>query len=177
MSSRFKIPKEIKDPAILLNGNSAKIIKKADAEAKCDLRDGKKPSARRCGFQKVRSDRWAGTRELEVYKLTDFGHADLPPKRGLSSRMSPRHPQSEGDFRRGPYHDLLDGGNPEALATWGEQNRHYNGPRCETCKEPSVCYKLGKLLCRACAEKTELDPGLIQAIRDLSEERDNASAI
>jgi hypothetical protein len=151
MSSRFKIPKEIKDPAILLNGNSAEIIKKADAEAMCDLRDGKKPSARRCGFQKVRSDCWNGTRELELYRLTNFGHADVPRIRGLSSRMSPRHPQSGRDFRRGAYHDLLDaGGDPETLTVWkGLPHNNFVG----------------------------LDSELIQAIRGLSEERENASAI
>jgi hypothetical protein len=151
MSSRFKIPKEIEDPAILLNGNSAKIIKKANAEAMCDLRDGRKPSARRCGFQKVRSDRWNGTRELEVYRLTNFGHADVPRIRSLSSRMSPRHPQSGGDFRRGAYHDLLDaGGDPTILTIWkGLPHNNFVG----------------------------LDPELIQAIRDLSEEPKNASAV
>jgi hypothetical protein len=73
MSNRFKIPREIKDPAILLNGNSAKIIEKDKVEAMCDLRDGKKPSARRCGFQKSRSDRWPGTKELDVNSLIRRG--------------------------------------------------------------------------------------------------------
>ena len=151
MSSRFKIPKEIKEPAILLNGNSAEIIEKANAEEMCDLRDGKKTSARRCGFQKVRSDRWEGTVELELYRLTNFGNADVPRIHGLSSRMSPRHPQSGGDFRRGAYHDLLDAGaDPEILTIW-KGLPHNN--------------------------RAELGPELVQAIRGLSEERKNASAI
>jgi hypothetical protein len=159
MSSRFKIPKEIVIPVILLNGKSAKIISKSDALAMCDLSDGKKPSARRCGSQKARSDLWPGTRELEVYKFTDFGHSAVPPRRGLSSRMSPRHPRSNGDFRRGAYHDMLDaGGNPTILMEWGKQRHEYL--RSSAGMAPEI----------------EHDPELIQILRDLDEESVNASA-
>lgn len=164
MSSRIKIPDDIADPALLFEGNRARVIEKSKAEDMCDLRDDRKPSARRCGSQKVRSNLWSGTRELSAYRVTNFGHTDVLRSNRLSSRMSPRHPQANGDFRRGAYHDLLDaGGNPEALVTWGEQNRRatmksipfetFCGPPCETCNGPSVCYRNRKSLCRACAEK------------------------
>jgi len=169
MSSRFKIPKEIVVPVILLNGKSAKIISRSDAQAMCDLSDGRKPSARRCGSQKARSDLWPGTRELEVYRLTDFGYSELPPRRGLSSRMSPRHPRANGGFRRGAYHDLLDGADPVASLSWGDQNRHHNGPALcyyfETCKGISDRDENGMRLCRACAEKAEIEPELLRIPR------------
>jgi hypothetical protein len=159
MSSRFKIPKEIVVPVILLNGKSAKIISKSDAQAMCDLSDGKKPSARRCGSQKARSDRWPGTELLEVYKLTNFGNSELPPKRGLSSRMSPRHPRANGDFRRGAYHDMLDaGGDPAVLVEWGKQRHEY-------LQSPA-----------GMSPELEPDPELIQVLRDLDEEPLHASA-
>jgi hypothetical protein len=151
MSSRVKIPNDVEDPALFFEGNRARIIEKRKAEAMCDLSAGKNPSARRCGSQKVRSDRWTGTRELNAYRATNFGDSELPPIRGLSSRMSPRHPRANGDFRRGAYHDLLDaGGEPRTLTVWkGLPHNNFVG----------------------------LDSELIQAIRDLSEERENASAI
>jgi hypothetical protein len=172
MSSRVKIPNELEDPALLFEGNRVRVIEKCQAEAMCDMSSGKKTSARRCVSQKVRSNRWPGTIELNAYRATNFGNADVPPRRGLSSRMSPRHPRANGDFRRGAYHDLLDaGGNPTALADWGKkENRHYNGPRCEKCKWPSDGYKNGKSLCRACAEQAEPDPELIRILRNFSEE-------
>jgi hypothetical protein len=177
MSSRIQIPDDLEDPVLFFKGNRARVIEKCQAEAMCDMSSGKKPSARGCGSRKVRSNRWPGTKELNAYRATNFGNADVPPRRGLSSRMSPRHPRANGDFRRGAYHDLLDaGGNPEALAKWGDENRHHNGPCCKICKWPADCYKDGRWLCRTCAEKADLDPDLIQTIRDLSREPVNESA-
>lgn len=65
--------------------------------------------------------------------------------------MSPRHPRANGDFRSGPYHDLLDaGGNPELLTVWkGLPQNNFVG----------------------------LDADSIQVIRDLSEGSENASTI
>jgi hypothetical protein len=168
MSSRFKIPIEIAVPVILLNGKSAKIINKADADAMCDMGDGKKTTARRCGFQKVRSDRWDGMRQLEVYRLTNFGATDAPRTRGISSRMSPRHPQSGGDFRRGAYHDLLDaGGNPKTLTVWkGLPHNNYVGLDPELIDHLEAARELKALESKR----------MIQAIRDLSKEPVNESA-
>jgi hypothetical protein len=121
-----------------------------------------------------------GTREIRsnrgTFVLRAIRRIRLTSARSLSSRMSPRHPQSGGDFRRGAYHDLLDGGNPTALATWGKQNRHYNGPRCKECKKPLDSDKDGVSLCRARAAKVEFDSDFIQIILDLSREPVNESA-
>jgi hypothetical protein len=155
---------------ILFEGSRARIIGKSEAD---DLIVSGKACVEKCETLEIRSNK--GKLTLKVIHRTKLTCA-----RGLSSRMSPSHPQSSGDFRRGAYHDLLDGANPVASLSWGDQNRHHNGPALcyyfETCKGISDREQNGMRLCRACAEKTEIDPELIQIFRDLDEESAHASA-
>jgi hypothetical protein len=154
---------------ILYEGNRARIIGKSEAD---DLMVPGNPCAEKCGMLTIRSNK--GKLTLKAIRRTKLTSA-----RGLSSRMSPSHPQSGGDFRRGAYHDLLNGANPVAFLSWKDRNRHHNGPvRCcfETCKGISARCKDGSPLCRACARETEHDPELIQILRDLDEESVHAPA-
>jgi hypothetical protein len=121
-----------------------------------------------------------GTREIRsnrgTFVLKAIRRIRLTSTRSLSSRMSPQHPQSGGDFRRGAYHDLLDaGGNPAALAMWGKEDP-VQRPYCDKCKEPLERDENGTSLCRVCVGKAEFDPDLIQILRDLSREPVNESA-
>ena len=155
---------------ILFEGSRARIIGKSDAD---DLMVPGNPCAEKCGMLTIRSNK--GKLALKAIRRTKLTSA-----RGLSWRMSPSHPQSSGDFRRGAYHDLLDGANPVASLSWGDQNRHHNGPTLcyyfETCKGISDREKNGMRLCWACAEKPEIDPEVIQILHDLDEESVHASA-
>jgi hypothetical protein len=155
---------------ILFEGSRARIIGKCEAD---DLMASGNAYQEKCGMLEIRSNK--GKLKLKAIRRTKLTSA-----RGLSSRMSPSHPQSSGDFRRGAYHDLLDGANPVASLSWGDQNRHHNGPALcyyfETCRGISDREQNGMRLCRACAEKTEIDPELIQVLRDLDEEPLHASA-
>ena len=151
---------------IFFEANRARIIGRDEADL---LTVPGNPCAISDGTREIRSNR--GT-----FVLRAIRRIRLTSTRSLSSRMSPSHPQSGGDFRRGAYHDMLDaGGNPFALATW-KRLRNYNGPRCERCKWRSDCIRNGESLCRACVEKSEkveLDPDVIQMIRNLSKELAN----
>jgi hypothetical protein len=115
MSSYFKIPKEIPDPVVLFEGNRARVISKAHADRLTSDNDGRIPQATICGTRNIRSN---------LGKLTLPAVRANVVRQGLSARMTPRHPQSGGDFRRGAYHDLLDSmkyGEPELL-------RYYRNP-------------------------------------------------
>jgi len=155
---------------ILFEGSRARIIGKREAD---DLMVLGNAFPEKCVTLKIRSNK--GKLELKAIRRTKLTSA-----RGLSSRMSPSHPQSNGDFRRGAYHDLLDGANPVASLSWGDQNRHHNGPALcyyfEMCKGISDREKNGMRLCSGCAEKAEINPGLIRILHDLDEESAHASA-
>jgi hypothetical protein len=91
---------------IFFEGSRACIIGKSDADG---LMVPGNPCPEKCGVRTIRSNK--GKLALKVIRRTKLTSA-----RGLSSRMSPRHPQSGGDFRCGAYHNLLDaGGDPETL--------------------------------------------------------------
>jgi hypothetical protein len=155
---------------ILFEGSCARIIGKSEAD---ELMAPGNAYPEKCGTLTIRSNKGK-------LKLKAIRRSKLTSARGLSSRMSPSHPQSSGDFRRGAYHDLLDGANPVASLSWGDQNRHHNGPAlCHnfgTCKGISDRERNGMRLCRECAGKAEIDPELTQILRDLDEESAHASA-
>jgi hypothetical protein len=136
MSGYFKIPEYL--IPILLD-KRGEVVKDADGKPKKDVRGLEKliilffeanrahiigrdeanlltipgnPCAISDGTREIRSNRG-------VFVLRAIRRIRLTSARSLSSRMSPQHPQSGGDFRRGAYHDLLDaGGNPETLTIW-----------------------------------------------------------
>ena len=136
MSGYFKIP-EYLIPTLL--DKRGEVVKDDDGKPKKDVRGLEKlivlffeanrahiigrdeanlltipgnPCAIADGTCEIRSNR--GT-----FVLRAIRRIRLTSARSLSSRMSPRHPQSGGDFRRGAYHDLLDaGGNSETLTIW-----------------------------------------------------------
>jgi|GEM_PF-5756445 hypothetical protein len=193
MSGYFKIP-EYLIPTLL--DKRGEVVKDADGKPKKDVRGLEKlivlffeanrahiigrdeanlltipghPCAISDGTREIRSNRG-------VFVLRAIRRIRLTSARSLSSRMSPRHPQSGGDFRRGAYHDLLDaGGNPAVLAMWGKEDP-VQRPHCDKCKEPLERDKNGTSLCRACAEKADFDSDVIEIIRDLSREPVNESA-
>lgn len=94
----FRIPVHIVRPVVLFEGTSARVVEFEEAGVLADA-----DQAEWGNSQDIRSNRGKLTvktcRRLKV------------DSRGLSLTMSPKTPLSRagGDFRRGVYHNLLDG--------------------------------------------------------------------
>jgi hypothetical protein len=111
---------------VFFEANRARIIGRDEAAS---LTVPGNPCARRDGVRKIRSDRG-------VFTLPAIKRTKMTAARGISSAMSPRHPRSDGDFRRGAYFDLLDrGGNPQQLLVWAKQRHDNDGEKLRALKE------------------------------------------
>jgi hypothetical protein len=100
----FRIPENIRNPVVLIEGTSARIVDFDEARRLADDSHGRNPTARWLNSKEIRSNRG----RIVVQRCER--NPDCSGHRGLSLTMSPATPISRhgGDFRSSRYHKLLD---------------------------------------------------------------------